>query len=217
MSSEPTSRRGFLAGAGAGTVGLAGGFVLGGVAAGSESDTSSDTSGGDTSAPSDADVGFCTDMSTHHVQALAMCQRVLGRDTGDAVQAAATEVLQTQAIEVGMMRAWLADWGESTSPPTTVMAWMGMHDGAGMPAAMMPGLASADEMRSLSLAEGMAQGRLWIELMRAHHVGGVAMAEAAIERVTAEKVRRLARTQAEVQTFEINQYDQLLATVYAGV
>ena len=213
MSSEPTSRRGFLAGAGAGSVGLAGGFVLGGVAAGSEGGTSD----GDTSAPSDADVGFCTDMSTHHVQALAMCQRVLGRDTGDAVQAAAAEVLQTQAIEVGMMRAWLADWGESTSPPSTVMAWMGMHDGAGMPAAMMPGLASADEMRSLSLAKGMAQGRLWIELMRAHHVGGVAMAESAIERVAAEKVRRLARTQAEVQTFEISQYDQLLATVYAGV
>lgn len=205
MTRSATSRRGFLAAAGAGTAALAGGLVLGSTAA---------DSGQQGSSGSDADVGFCTDMSTHHVQALAMCQRVLGRDTGDAVQAAASEVLQTQAIEVGMMRAWLADWGQSTSPPDTVMAWMGMNDGAGIPTAMMPGLASDDEMQSLSQAEGSAQGKLWIELMRAHHIGGVAMAEAAIELVSADKVRRLARTQVDVQTFEIAQYDELLETVY---
>lgn len=144
-----------------------------------------------------------------------MCQRVLGRDTGDAVQAAASEVLQTQAIEVGMMWAWLADWGQSTSPPINVMAWMGMNDGAGMPTAMMPGLASDDEMRALSLADGMAQGKLWIELMRAHHVGGVDMATAAGDLVQTDKVRRLAAIQVDVQTFEIEQYDVLLSTVYA--
>lgn len=205
MTSVASSRRGFLLAAGTGTVGLAGGLVLGGATLASAQEP----------AASAVDVGFCTDMSTHHVQALAMCQRVLGRDTGGPVQAAAAEVLQTQAIEVGMMRAWLADWGESTSPPATVMAWMGMNDGEGMPAAMMPGLASSDEMRELSLAEGMEKGRSWLELMRAHHVGGVAMAEAAVGLVSTDKVRRLAQTQADVQTFEISQYDLLLSTVYA--
>ena len=205
MSSVATSRRGFLRSAGAGAVGVAGGFAL-------SAATSSDDR---PNAPVAADVGFCTDMSTHHVQALAMCQRVLGRDTGDSVQAAAAEVLQTQAIELGMMRAWLADWGQSTSPPTTVMAWMGANDGAGMPAAMMPGFASENEMRSLALAEGTAQGKLWIELMRDHHVGGVSMAEAAIDLVGSDKVHRLARTQIDVQTFEIAQYDYLLSTAYA--
>jgi uncharacterized protein (DUF305 family) len=199
-----------LIAAGAGTVGVVGGALLNDAL--SDADPSAAASD---ELPTTADVGFCTDMSTHHVQALAMCQRVLGRDTGDAVQAAASEVLQTQAIEVGMMRAWLADWGQSTSPPTTVMAWMGMNDGAGVPAEMMPGLASDEEMRSLSLADGVAQGRLWIELMRAHHVGGVSMAEAAGDLVSADKVRRLASTQVRVQTFEIAQYDDLLSTVYA--
>jgi len=70
-----------------------------------------------TQEPNDADIGFCQDMSVHHLQALAMCRRVLGRDTGDAVQAAATEVLENQAMEVGQMRAWLTDWGASTVPP----------------------------------------------------------------------------------------------------
>lgn len=206
MTDRTSSRRSFLIAAGAGTAGLGGGAVLRGVFA------DSDASG---AVPSEADIGFCTDMSTHHVQALAMCQRVLGRDTGGAVQAAASEVLQTQAIEVGMMRAWLTDWDQSTSPPSTVMAWMGMDDDAGVPAAMMPGFATDDDMRALSQADGMAQGRLWIELMRAHHVGGVAMAEAAIELVEADKVSLLARTQADVQTYEITQYDILLSTIYA--
>lgn len=200
------SRRGVLLGAGAGAVGLVGGLSLGSTALAAQEAAA---------IPTAADIGFCTDMSTHHIQALAMCQRVLGRDTGDSVQAAATEVLQTQAIEVGMMRAWLTDWDASTSEPEMVMGWMGMHDGEGMPVAMMPGLASDEEMQQLSLAEGMEQGRLWIELMRAHHVGGVNMAEAAIDLVSQEKVGRLAQVQVQVQTYEIEQYDQLLATEYA--
>ncbi len=197
------SRRSLLLAAGAGAVGFVGGSAL------PSSETAAATG------PTEADIGFCTDMSTHHLQALAMCQRVLGRDTGDPVQAAASEVLQTQSIEVGMMRAWLTDWGQSTIAPETVMAWMGMNDGAGMPVEMMPGFASDTELRELSDAQGMEQGRLWIELMRAHHVGGVDMANAAIELTSAEKVRRLARTQVMVQSYEIEQYDLLLATEYS--
>lgn len=195
------SRRGFLLAGGAGVLGLGGGYAASTVSA-------------SPAAPNDADVGFCTDMSTHHIQAMAMCQRVLGRDTGDAVQAAATEVLQTQSIEVGMMRAWLTDWGESTTAPDTVMAWMGMNWGEGIPAEAMMGLASDEDLRELSLAEGLDRGRMWLELMRAHHVGGVHMATAAIDLVKVEKVRRLAVTQAEVQTYEIGQYDLLLAAEY---
>ncbi len=38
--------------------------------------------------------------------------------------------------------------------------------------------------------------------------------QAALELVTVPKVLRLARTQVTVQTFEIGQYDDLLATTY---
>ncbi len=164
--------------------------------------------------PSVADLGFLTDMSAHHSQALVMCHRVFGQDVGTPVTAAAAEVLQNQAIELGMMRAWLADWGASTAPPELVMAWMGMGDGDGMPLAMMPGLATDAELQELSMLEGLAQGRRWLELMLTHHVGGVAMAEAAATMAASDKVIRLAQTQAEVQTFEIAQYEQLLATTY---
>jgi uncharacterized protein (DUF305 family) len=165
-------------------------------------------------APTAADIGFLTDMSAHHGQALVMCQRVLGQDIGTPAKAAAAEVLQNQAIELGIMRAWLSDWGESTAPPELVMAWMGHGDG--MPLAMMPGLATAAELAELSQAVGMAQGRRWLELMLVHHEGGVAMAEAAVEMAAADKVVRLAQNQAAVQTYEISQYEQLLATTYAA-
>lgn len=241
------TRRRFLTGA------LAGGALVGGASGVLASSASASALGmAQTAAdvgPTIADIGFCTDMTAHHLQALMMCERVLGFDTGDAVQAAATEVLRNQAIEVGMMRAWLADWDASTVPPERVMAWMSMDDSMdmggdmdmadhsdmssdmdmsgdsdmsgdmdsmGMPLADMPGYASDAEMLSLSRAEpGVPKGRVWLELMRAHHVGGVAMATAATELASAEKVVRLATTQAMAQAWEIEQYDLLLATKYA--
>ncbi len=195
-----------LGAAGIGTAGLAG-FGVGTATASTE--TEADVS----PQPNAADLGFLTDMTTHHVQALAMCQRVLGRDTGDAVQAAASEVLQNQAIEVGTMRAWLADWGASTAGSTDPMSWMGGEMGGH--GALMPGMATDAEMMALSTAVGLDQGRMWLELMRAHHVGGVNMASAAVGLVATDKVRRLAEIQVKVQSFEIDQYDLLLATTYA--
>ena len=169
------------------------------------------------SGPSYADIGFCRDMSVHHLQALAMCQRVLGRDTGGSVQAAAAEVLQNQAMEVGYMQAWLADWGESTVPPTVVMDWMGANGGAGVPLADMPGYATLEELGELSLLDGLARGKRWLELMRAHHVGGVTMANRAQELASSEKVVRISTRQADTQTYEIAQYDLLLEGPYSSV
>lgn len=165
--------------------------------------------------PTEADIGYCQDMSVHHVQALAMCRRVLGRDTGGSVQAAATEVLEKQAIEVGLFWAWLQGWGASTVPPTVVMGWMGANGGAGIPLADMPGYASPAELLELSTLTGLNRGRRWLELMRTHHVSGVNMAQRAMELASEPKVLQLAQAQANVQQFEISQYDTLLAGEYA--
>ncbi len=173
---------------------------------------------------SEVDIGFCTDMTVHHIQAIGMCERVLGQPTGGPVQAAATEVIRNQSIEVGMMRAWLTDWGASTVDPTYVMAWMADHSEMddhnadtdnGIPLADMPGYATEAELSALVTAEGVEKGRMWLELMRTHHVGGVAMAEAAAQLATTEKVVRLATMQVSVQSWEIEQYDILLASDYA--
>ncbi len=177
--------------------------------------TNSHSSGG---SHNHVDIGFCTDMTVHHVQALDMCERVIGQDTGGPVQAAATEVLRNQSIEVGMMRAWLADWGASTVTPETVMSWMDMdHEhmtADGIPLADMPGYATPEQLTALIVADGRHKGRLWLELMRAHHVGGVAMAESAMRLASEKKVVRLATNQIAAQTYEISVYDTLLSTSY---
>ncbi|CAN5526750.1 hypothetical protein BH10ACT2_BH10ACT2_06710 [soil metagenome] len=156
------------------------------------------------------DTGFLIDMSFHHGQALVLCQRVLGRDTGDPVQAAAAEILQNQAYELGTMHAWLHAVGASTAPPDRVMEWMGM----GRPAAEMNGLASSEELIELSTLEGRAQGRRFLELMRAHHVGALHMLESIVDTPT-ERVASLATFMSTAQNFEIKVFDELLATSYA--
>ncbi|MEL6982177.1 MAG: DUF305 domain-containing protein, partial [Actinomycetota bacterium] len=72
------------------------------------------------------------------------------------------------------------------------------------------------ELAELSQLEGLDQGRYWLELMMAHHEGGVAMAGAATLLAETDKVIRLAETQVLVQSYEIEQYQQLLATTYAS-
>lgn len=164
----------------------------------------------------EADIGFCRDMTAHHMQALDMCQRVLGRDTGDAVQAAAAEVLQNQSMEVGQMRAWLSDWGASTVPPSEVMAWMlCTNSEQGTALENMPGYASSQQLLELSTFTGLNRGRRWLELMRAHHEGGVLMAGEATALASSEKVIRLAKSQVKTQSYEIYQYDLLLAGLYS--
>lgn len=172
-------------------------------------------SASDAAQPSATDIGYCQDMSVHHLQALAMCRRVLGRDTGGAVQAAAAEVLENQAMEVGQMRGWLTDWGASTVPPEIVMGWMGANQGDGMPVAMMPGYASDEQLLELSLQSGGALGKQWLTLMHAHHVGGVMMASQAKDLASSPKVVRLATLQIVTQNFEISQYESLLSGSYA--
>ncbi|MEV8250981.1 DUF305 domain-containing protein [Microbacterium sp. NPDC076768] len=161
--------------------------------------------------PNEVDIGFCTDMAFHHEQALAMCQRVLGTDTGGPVQNAAAELLQNQSYERGLMHAWLAGWGESTAPPEEVMGWMGMS----MPAASMPGLATDQQMLRLAELTGIDKGREFLELMRTHHVGGIHMAESAAGDASVAKVASLARQMSAQQTYEIEMYDTMLATTYA--
>ncbi|MEJ1154557.1 DUF305 domain-containing protein [Microbacterium marmarense] len=164
----------------------------------------------DADGPNEADIGFCTDMSFHHEQALAMCQRVLGAATGGPVQNSAAEILQNQSYERGLMHAWLASWGQSTAPPSEVMGWMGMS----MPAESMPGLASEDEMRSLAELSGIDKGREFLVLMRTHHVGGVHMADMALEMATISRVKTLAQQMSAQQTYEIAMFDSLLETTY---
>lgn len=150
-----------------------------------------------------ADVGYLQDMITHHEQALAMATYELANGELPGVRIFASEILQQQSYEIGLMEAKLEEWHQHRSErSTTAMGWMGM----GMPVDSMPGLATDAQMRALRDARGIEADRLFLELMAAHHRGGVDMGRAGAERASDGWVRDLAGRQASNQVIEINEF-----------
>lgn len=152
------------------------------------------------------EVGFARDMSAHHAQAVAMAE-VLRDRTGDPeLRSLTSDIALTQQAQIGMMLSWLDDWGRTPTASGSRMAWMGEPtDG------LMPGMASAEEQAALrSLPVGEAEVR-FLQLMVAHHTGGVAMARAGSEMAEDPQVVVLADSIATAQTAEVDYLQSLLA------
>lgn len=147
-----------------------------------------------------ADVGFLYDMIRHHEQAVELSSIELARGETADVKSFAREILLFQSYEIGLMDAQLDQWGyEREDPPDTAMGWMG-HEVA--PEAM-PGYATEDQVEALRNASGREADALFLDLIQAHHRGGVSMAEAAARIVRDDDVRALAQRFASIQRAEI--------------
>jgi uncharacterized protein (DUF305 family) len=75
----------------------------------------------------------------------------------------------------------------------------------------MPGMASQDELAELRALAGIAAERRFLELMLAHHEGGVSMAEGLVEESDHPVVTRLAESIMASQANEIELMRGLLA------
>jgi uncharacterized protein (DUF305 family) len=125
----------------------------------------------------------------------------------------AREILIGQNIEVGRMIQMLRGFGASEVNETDLaMTWM--ND----PVALdrMPGLATEDDLRALADATGDEADELFVQLMSAHHQGGIHMAEHAAEHAATDEVRLMARQMAETQAEEISEMARLLAKAQAA-
>ncbi len=80
-----------------------------------------------------------------------------------------------------------------------------------VPGGTMPGMATDEDIARLSTLSGVEAERLFLELMIAHHQGGVEMADAAIARTTNPLVLALANAVVFAQTGEITYMQELLA------
>jgi uncharacterized protein (DUF305 family) len=153
------------------------------------------------------DAGFSRDMATHHLQGVEMANVALERSTDPEVHQLAFDISATQTNQVGRMQGWLSLWG---LPPSggDPMAWMGAdaghtdHDMAGTAGALMPGMATEDELAELRGLSGTAFDVRFLQLMIRHHQGGREMAEYTAGHATVPAVATLARTIAETQTAE---------------
>ena len=168
-----------------------------------------------------AEAGFARDMQVHHGQAVEMS--VLVRESTDDPEVAilALDIMLTQQQQAGQMYGWLEQWDLTQASSEAPMTWMadgsdmttmdhGEAPDASSRATPMPGMATEDDLRRLDAAEGVEAEALYLQLMIAHHQGGVEMAQAALERATDDDVRRLAQAIVDSQTAELAVLKQML-------
>ncbi|MEU3913814.1 DUF305 domain-containing protein [Streptomyces sp. NPDC029721] len=168
------------------------------------------------------DAGFARDMAVHHQQAVEMSFIVRDRTQDEPVRGLAYDIANTQANQRGMLLGWLDLWGlpkvVADEPP---MSWMetdssaghGGHGGQGghegheghvtKPGALMPGMATKEELDRLGAAGGRDAEVLYLQLMTEHHKGGVAMAQGCAKQCRTPAERALAQGMVEAQQSEM--------------
>lgn len=157
---------------------------------------------------SEVDIGFLQDMREHHEQALAMSFLYLDLDdTNPGLRTVARSITFGQGIEIGRMIQMLRGFGASeVNEGDTSMTWMGMSAAAGS----MPGMASREQIDALAATEGVEADELFVELMSAHHLGGVDMARFAMANASDPEVIALATSIVNQQQSEIIEMQRLL-------
>ncbi|MFC3964785.1 DUF305 domain-containing protein [Nocardia jiangsuensis] len=170
--------------------------------------------------PGPVDVGFLQDMSAHHAQAVEMAGVLLVRSTDTDVRRLAYDILTTQQNQVGRMQGWLQLWGEPAQSTDGHMGWMTSPEGghshggsssAAAPVAVMPGMASQEELASLRQAVGPGLDTLFLQLMLRHHQGGLEMIRYAADHAETTPVRSLAGTMVQTQEGESQLMSGMLA------
>ncbi|HET9909966.1 MAG TPA: DUF305 domain-containing protein [Anaerolineales bacterium] len=152
-----------------------------------------------------AEVGFARDMANHHAQAVTMAQLVYDRTDDENMRLLALDIMLTQQAQIGQMQGWLTTWERPLSTTTPAMTWMGMPTSA-----LMPGMATAEEINRLRGLKGTEADGLFLQLMIPHHRGGVEMANAVLEYTQRAQVVAMAQAIVNSQTTEIAYMQQLL-------
>ncbi|MGZ9930642.1 DUF305 domain-containing protein [Streptomyces sp. NC-S4] len=165
------------------------------------------------------DAGFARDMAVHHQQAVEMSFIVRDRTQDEPVRTLAYDIANTQANQRGMLLGWLDLWGlpkvVAGRPP---MSWMGASGGHGghaghdaaKPGALMPGMATKEELDRLGAASGRDAEVLFLQLMTDHHKGGVAMAEGCAQQCGTPVERALAQGMVDAQRSELTLMEDML-------
>jgi uncharacterized protein (DUF305 family) len=170
-----------------------------------------------------AEAGFARDMQTHHLQAVDLSMIVRDATDDQEIRLLAYDIATAQSQQAGQMHGWLNVWGLPQAAAEPSMTWMTrpapggsghQHGAAGtshVPGERMPGLATDAELAQLRSLTGVDAEKLFLHLMIAHHIGGIEMAEAVLERTTNKTVSSLARGMVKAQQSEVDYMEGLLA------
>jgi uncharacterized protein (DUF305 family) len=181
------------------------------------------TLGDPTPTTESAEAGFARDMQTHHNQGVELSMIVRDLTEDEAVRLLAYDIALTQGGQSGRMSGWLDVWGLPAHSTEPEMTWMmrptlegedhnhGSGKSAHEPGEPMPGLATPEQITELKSLTGVAAERMFLELMIAHHVGAIDMANAVLDRSTNSTVRTFATGVVESQESEIDLMNDMLA------
>ena len=170
-----------------------------------------------------AEAGFSRDMQTHHNQGVELALIIRDRTDDEAVRRLAYDITVTQGQQSGQMYAWLVLWDLSQAGIEPSMTWMTRpaptdsgdaghaHDTEHVAGERMPGLATSEQIASLTAASGAQAEREFLTLMIAHHQGAVDMAEAVLARSDNSTVRAFATAVVLSQESEIDLMTGMLA------
>ena len=152
-------------------------------------------------AHNEVDTGFLQDMREHHEQAVYMSFIYDSLpDIDPGLRTVATSIIIGQNQEIGRMVQMLRMFGEKeANEGETSMAWMGMPVERGQ----MPGIASEEDLDKLATLSGPEADAFFVQLMKAHHEGGIHMAEYASGNAKNEETRALASSIMKSQQDEI--------------
>ena len=148
------------------------------------------------------EAGFIRDMSTHHAQAVEMAMIMHTKAEDDQVAALAADIAITQQGQIGTMSAWLRDWNLDPTGTQPRMAWMPNSQGS-IVDGLMPGMATPEQLTALRAATGVEAERMFLDLMRTHHLGGIHMAEEVVDLSDDKDIDWLAGTMVASQQREI--------------
>jgi uncharacterized protein (DUF305 family) len=148
------------------------------------------------------DIDFTRDMMAHHGQAVNMAVIARDRSQEPKLRLLALDITLTQQGQIGMMTAWLEQWGQSVGGSTPPMAGMGE----------MMGMASLKQLNSLKSLPASQAEVAFLQLMIRHHQGGVYMAEDVLATTKNPQVKRLAEGIVAGQSSEIRLMTEMLRT-----
>jgi uncharacterized protein (DUF305 family) len=150
----------------------------------------------------EADVRFMQGMIAHHAQAIYMSRMAAAHQAGPRMLKFAQKIDQSQIAEIALMQEWLRAKNQ-VAPDTG--SWRTMQ---------MPGMLTADQLKTLDAARGAEFDRTFLELMIQHHQGALQMVADLFATPRAAQdvdVSVLASDIQVVQTAEIGVMRQMLA------
>jgi uncharacterized protein (DUF305 family) len=159
-----------------------------------------------------ADVVFMQGMIGHHAQALEMAIMATTHGASPRVTLFCKKVLISQRDEINQMKSWLTSRGQSVPDTAMAMDMPGMNMGG---PAMMPGMLTPAQMKTLDAARGPVWDSLFLVDMIQHHNGALTMVKTLFDAGAGQEAEIFGYATGvdNDQRAEIDRMQQMLTTI----